>query len=95
MNCKAVTISLLLLLFLTRVYIQPTFSLISDCDETFNYWEPLNLLVRGFGKQTWEYSPEYSIRSWAFLLPFYCILYPVNKFTDLESHWNFSSQEHA
>lgn len=89
MNCKAVTISLLLLLFLTRVYIQPTFSLISDCDETFNYWEPLNLLVRGFGKQTWEYSPEYSIRSWAFLLPFYCILYPVNKFTDLESHWNF------
>ncbi|CAH1832327.1 unnamed protein product [Saccharomyces cerevisiae] len=60
-----------------------------NCDETFNYWEPLNLLVRGFGKQTWEYSPEYSIRSWAFLLPFYCILYPVNKFTDLESHWNF------
>ncbi|KAI5951336.1 ALG9 [Candida jiufengensis] len=44
-----------------------------DCDETFNYWEPLNLMLRGFGKQTWEYSPVYSIRSYAYLVPYYLI----------------------
>ena len=26
---------------------------ISDCDETFNYWEPLHYLLYGFGFQTW------------------------------------------
>ena len=47
--------------------------IIGDCDETFNYWEPLNLLLRGFGKQTWEYSPEFSIRSYAYLVPYYIV----------------------
>lgn len=89
MSCRTTSIVLLLSLFVTRTVIQPTYSLISDCDETFNYWEPLNLLVRGFGKQTWEYSPEYSIRSWAFLLPFYAVLYPFNKFSDIESIYKF------
>lgn len=41
---------------------------IQDCDETFNYWEPLHYLVHGHGLQTWEYSPEFSIRSWAYIL---------------------------
>ncbi|RCK64972.1 Alpha-1,2-mannosyltransferase ALG9 [Candida viswanathii] len=49
------------------------FMIIADCDETFNYWEPLNLLLRGFGKETWEYSPEYKIRSYAYLLPYYLL----------------------
>lgn len=89
MNCKLVTIVLLLLLGFLRVALQPIVSVISDCDETFNYWEPLNLLVRGFGKQTWEYSPEYSIRSWAFLLPFWGILYPLNKIASFDADWNF------
>lgn len=61
---------------------QPFYSIISDCDETFNYWEPLNLLLRNFGKQTWEYSPVYSIRSWSMLVPFYAILFPVQKFVN-------------
>ncbi|KAF4520183.1 hypothetical protein B566_EDAN003895 [Ephemera danica] len=30
---------------------------ISDCDETFNYWEP-----------TWEYSPKYALRSYSYIL---------------------------
>ena len=51
--------------------------IISDCDETFNYWEPLNLLSRGFGKQTWEYSPEFAIRSYAYLLPYYLLNIPM------------------
>lgn len=53
------------------------YMIISDCDETFNYWEPLNLLLRGFGKQTWEYSPEYAIRSYAYLIPYFAVAYPV------------------
>ncbi|KAM6043484.1 alpha-1,2-mannosyltransferase ALG9 isoform 3-T3 [Chlamydotis macqueenii] len=40
---------------------------ISDCDETFNFWEPTHYLVYGKGFQTWEYSPAYAIRSYAYL----------------------------
>lgn len=61
--------------------------IIPDCDETFNYWEPLNLLLRGFGKQTWEYSPEFAIRSYAYLLPYYLTTYPLlfaSKLLDIE-----------
>ena len=41
---------------------------IQDCDEVFNYWEPTHYLNHGFGLQTWEYSPEYAIRSWLYVL---------------------------
>uniref|UniRef100_T1JLB9 Mannosyltransferase n=1 Tax=Strigamia maritima TaxID=126957 RepID=T1JLB9_STRMM len=41
---------------------------ISDCDETYNYWEPTHFLLYGSGFQTWEYSPVYAIRSYAYLL---------------------------
>ncbi|XP_061754525.1 alpha-1,2-mannosyltransferase ALG9 isoform X1 [Nerophis ophidion] len=40
---------------------------ISDCDETFNYWEPMHYLLYGTGMQTWEYSPLYAIRSYSYL----------------------------
>ncbi|KFM77071.1 Alpha-1,2-mannosyltransferase ALG9, partial [Stegodyphus mimosarum] len=40
---------------------------ISDCDEAFNYWEPMHYLLYGEGFQTWEYSPLYAIRSYAYL----------------------------
>lgn len=40
---------------------------ISDCDETFNYWEPTHYLIYGFGQQTWEYSPAYSLRSYGYI----------------------------
>ncbi|CAN0396789.1 unnamed protein product, partial [Ectocarpus sp. 13 AM-2016] len=26
---------------------------VGDCDETYNYWEPLHYLLYGFGFQTW------------------------------------------
>ena len=42
------------------------YSPIQDCDEVFNYWEPTHYLNHGHGFQTWEYSPEYAIRSWAY-----------------------------
>ncbi|KAL8973862.1 MAG: hypothetical protein Q9197_001897 [Variospora fuerteventurae] len=44
------------------------FAPIQDCDEVFNYWEPTHYLNRGSGLQTWEYSPEYSIRSWLYIV---------------------------
>lgn len=59
------------------------YALIPDCDEVFNYYEPLNVLIRGFGKQTWEYSPEYAIRSWAYLAPYALLTYPLAFLTDL------------
>ncbi|XP_030374057.1 alpha-1,2-mannosyltransferase ALG9 [Scaptodrosophila lebanonensis] len=41
---------------------------ISDCDETFNYWEPLHYIINGHGLQTWEYSPQFGLRSYTYLL---------------------------
>ncbi|ALC46901.1 CG11851, partial [Drosophila busckii] len=41
---------------------------IADCDETFNYWEPLNYIINGHGLQTWEYSPQFGLRSYTYLL---------------------------
>lgn len=58
--------AILCLLILARL-ISAKFSIIPDCDEVFNYWEPLHFLTHGYGAQTWEYSPEYAIRSWAYL----------------------------
>ena len=54
---------------------------IQDCDEVFNYWEPTHYLTHGYGLQTWEYSPDYAIRSW-----FYVLLHAiVGKFASLLS----------
>lgn len=30
-------------------------NLVHDCDEVYNYWEPLHFLLYGSGMQTWEY----------------------------------------
>ncbi|XP_030040080.2 alpha-1,2-mannosyltransferase ALG9 isoform X1 [Manduca sexta] len=62
-----------LVLLLTARIISAYWGQISDCDETYNYWEPLHYLVYGTGLQTWEYSPVYAIRSymplWLFAVP--------------------------
>lgn len=41
---------------------------ISDCDETYNYWEPTHQLIYGQGLQTWEYDPRFALRSYLYLL---------------------------
>jgi len=41
---------------------------ISDCDETFNYWEPAHHLLYGQGLQTWEYEPRFALRSYLYIL---------------------------
>ncbi|KAJ3504710.1 hypothetical protein NLJ89_g7791 [Agrocybe chaxingu] len=46
------------------------YSNINDCDEgqIYNFWEPLHFLDQGYGFQTWELSPAYALRSWAYIL---------------------------
>ncbi|GAA53763.1 alpha-1 2-mannosyltransferase [Clonorchis sinensis] len=49
------------------------FNVLNDCDEVYNYWEPLHFLVtsgKGGGFQTWEYSPVYGLRSFFYLWVF-------------------------
>ncbi|KAI1335785.1 Alg9-like mannosyltransferase [Xylariaceae sp. FL0016] len=58
--------------FLAANVVSALFAPIQDCDETFNYWEPTHYLSHGYGLQTWEYSPDYAIRSW-----FYVALHAV------------------
>ncbi|OQR85604.1 alpha mannosyltransferase [Achlya hypogyna] len=40
----------------------------ADCDEAYNYWEPLHQVLYGHGLQTWEYSPVYALRSYLYLV---------------------------
>ncbi|XP_060082663.1 alpha-1,2-mannosyltransferase ALG9-like [Ylistrum balloti] len=60
-------------------------NIVGDCDETFNYWEPVHFLIYGSGFQTWEYSPMYAIRSYAYLwihalpIKMYNSLFQANK----------------
>lgn len=57
----------LMLLFSAR-FCSVVWCHITDCDETYNYWEPSHYLLYGKGQQTWEYSPEYALRSYMYLL---------------------------
>ncbi|KAK9814227.1 hypothetical protein WJX72_002581 [[Myrmecia] bisecta] len=43
-------------------------NIIHDCDEVFNYWEPLHYLLYGYGLQTWEYSAKFALRPYIYLL---------------------------
>lgn len=54
--------------FLSARFCAAIWSNISDCDETFNYWEPVHYLLFGRGLQTWEYSPEFGLRSYFYLI---------------------------
>ncbi|KAI1434483.1 mannosyl transferase [Xylaria sp. CBS 124048] len=54
-------------IFLATNVVAAVFAPIQDCDETFNYWEPTHYLSHGYGLQTWEYSPDYAIRSWFYV----------------------------
>ncbi|CAI4232726.1 unnamed protein product [Auanema sp. JU1783] len=54
--------------------------IIGDCDEVYNYWEPLHLLTYGEGFQTWEYSPLYAIRSYLYIYLHYI---PANIFAQI------------
>lgn len=57
---------------------------IDDTDETYGYWEPLHYLLYNIGMQTWEYSPQYAIRSYVFILPLYLLGRFLQNFLSLE-----------
>ena len=46
---------------------------INDCDEVYNYWEPLHFIQYQNGLQTWEYSFQYSLRTYVYLYPLYIL----------------------
>lgn len=50
---------LLALLAAARI-LGAVYYLVHDCDEVYNYWEPLHFLVNGTGMQTWEYRYDFS-----------------------------------
>ena len=64
---KLLSFEVALQLMLVARVISTLLAIISDCDETFNYWEPVHYLLYGEGFQTWEYSPEYGIRSYGYI----------------------------
>lgn len=43
-------------------------NIIHDCDETYNYLEPLHFVMYGSGMQTWEYGAQYALRAYIYLL---------------------------
>lgn len=57
------TFTIFLLVHLLAAFYAP----IQDCDEVYNYWEPTHYLNHHFGFQTWEYAPQFSIRSWLYI----------------------------
>lgn len=63
------------------------YNLIHDTDETYNYWEPLHFMVHGAGFQTWEYSPIYAIRSWAYILLHALPIIPFRDITSKEQQF--------
>ncbi|RMZ80095.1 hypothetical protein DV737_g3187, partial [Chaetothyriales sp. CBS 132003] len=65
-----------LILLVTSYTISALYAPILDCDETYNYWEPLHFLLHGTGFETWEYSPQYAIRSWAYTVLHALLLVP-------------------
>ena len=58
-SSSLVFIALLVIRLASALYNQ-----IWDCDETYNYWEPLHFTLYKHGFQTWEYSPEFGLRSY-------------------------------
>jgi alpha-1,2-mannosyltransferase len=64
---------------------------IDDTDETYGYWEPLHYLLYKVGMQTWEYSPQYGIRSYAFILPSYLCSSFLQHYLGLEKIALFNS----
>jgi hypothetical protein len=58
-------------IFLAANLIVSTINHIDDTDETYGYYEPLHYLLYKVGMQTWEYAPQYAIRTYSFITPFW------------------------
>ncbi|CAN6443771.1 unnamed protein product [Victoria cruziana] len=49
-------------------YMSAVSNIIHDCDEVFNYWEPLHYILYKSGFQTWEYSANFALRSYLYII---------------------------
>lgn len=54
------------------------YNIIHDCDEVYNYWEPLHYIMYGYGMQTWEYSAEFALRSWWYIVLHDIVGWPIS-----------------
>jgi len=70
----------LLALILARL-MSARLNVISDCDEVYNYWEPLHFALYGTGMQTWEYSSQYALRPWLYIILHAIIAWPLTTFS--------------
>ena len=66
-------------LMLARYY-SAMYNNIHDCDEVFNYWEPLHYLFHKSGFQTWEYR---------YVISNLCLVWFGLVLDHLNSCWNF------
>lgn len=55
-------------IFFAVNFLAALYAPIQDCDEVFNFWEPTHYLNHRFGLQTWEYAPDFAIRSWLYIV---------------------------
>ncbi len=60
------TFGYLLLLNMVATFV----NVIDDTDEVHGYWEVLHYLTYGRGLQTWEYAPQFAIRTYAYVAAF-------------------------
>ena len=60
----------------------------ADNQLVYNFWEPLHFARHGYGFQTWELSPKYAIRSWAYILLHYGPLIAISALLSLEKVGN-------
>lgn len=65
------------ILLISRI-VSGIFNIIHDCDEVYNYWEPLHYVVYGYGMQTWEYSAAFALRSWWYILIHAVVGWPLS-----------------
>lgn len=56
---------------MTRVSSNTPYIVRSNAWTVYNFWEPLHLFINGYGFQTWELSPVFALRSWAYILLHY------------------------
>ncbi|GMH51545.1 hypothetical protein TrST_g314 [Triparma strigata] len=85
-------ICLLIIILSYRTSTLPS-NLLTDCDEVYNYYEPLHFVLYGYGLQTWEYAEEYALRTYAYLMPaagvvkaVTVVLQPLVKLSILPAH---------
>jgi alpha-1,2-mannosyltransferase len=81
--------SLLAVLYISYRVALANLAPITDCDEVYNYWEPLHFMIHKSGFQTWEYSKEYGLRTYMYLMPLYLIHQTIQTFMVIDKRVAF------